>query len=85
MNKSQFGLWLRRYSEKAGLENRITPHLLRHACATHLLKNRASLRHIQELFGHSFLSTTQIYTRLEITDLKDTLKRYHPRENFGGE
>lgn len=82
MKRHQFGLWLHKYSEMAGLQNHVTPHLLRHACATHLLKNGASLRHIQELLGHQYLSTTQIYTRVEIGDLREVLKRCHPREVF---
>lgn len=82
MKRHQFGVWLHKYSEIAGLRHHITPHLLRHACATHLLKNGASLRHIQELLGHQYLSTTQIYTRVEIEDLREVLKRCHPREDF---
>jgi integrase/recombinase XerD len=70
------------YAKKAGLKVRITPHILRHSCATHLLKNGASLRHIQLLLGHENLSTTQIYTRVEITDLRDVVRRCHPREKF---
>jgi integrase/recombinase XerD len=76
------GVALHRYAEKADLMVNITPHVLRHSCATHLLKNKASLRHIQTLLGHKYLSTTQIYTRVEITDLREVLRRCHPRENF---
>lgn len=63
----------------AGLRSRVTPHSLRHAFATHMLKGKASLRHIQEMLGHALLSTTQIYTRVDITDLKDVHRRCHPR------
>ena len=73
---------LHHYAKKAGIELRITPHVLRHSCATHLLKNGAGLRHIQLLLGHEYLSTTQIYTRVEITDLRDVVRRCHPREKF---
>lgn len=73
---------LHHYAKKAELKVRITPHVLRHSCATHLLKNGASLRHIQLLLGHEYLSTTQIYTRVEITDLRDVVRRCHPREKF---
>jgi site-specific recombinase XerD len=58
----------------------VTPHVFRHTCATHMLKGRAGIRHIQELLGHRCLATTQRYTRLEITDLKQEHRRCHPRE-----
>ena len=74
-------IWMvRKYAKKAKIEKHITPHSFRHTCATHLLKNRASLRHIQELLGHSSIETTQIYTRVDITDLKRAHKKYHTRE-----
>ena len=63
-----------------GIEKRLTPHGLRHACATHLLDRHADLRHIQELLGHSSVETTQIYTHVSIGHLKETLQRCHPRE-----
>jgi len=63
----------------AGLSVRATPHMLRHACATHLLKGGASVRHIQALLGHKRLSTTAIYTRVAVADLHEVLKRAHPR------
>ena len=72
---------VRRNAEKAGLP-RITPHLLRHCCATHMLRNRAGLRHLQTLLGHSSAETTQRYTRVEITDLREVHQRCHPRERF---
>jgi integrase/recombinase XerD len=70
---------LRRYAKPAGLEH-LTPHTLRHACATHLLKNGAGIRYVQELLGHKDLGSTQLYTHITITTLKDVHKRYHPRE-----
>ena len=82
MNRWTVSKDLHLYAKRASLKTRITPHILRHTCATHLLRNGASLRHIQALLGHQFLSTTQIYTRVEITDLRDVLRRCHPRENF---
>lgn len=69
-----------RYVALAGLDRKITPHGLRHACATHMLRGRASVRHIQELLGHRQLSTTQLYTHVEIEDLKAVHARTHPRE-----
>ena len=73
-------LRLHRYAEALGIDKRLTPHGLRHACATHLLERRAELRHIQELLGHASVATTQIYTHVSIGHLKETLQRCHPRE-----
>lgn len=70
----------RRCSKKAGIK--FTPHSLRHACATHLLKNGADIRYIQALLGHSSLMTTQLYTKVDMTDLKTMHETYHPRETF---
>jgi len=64
----------------AGIERRVTPHSLRHACATHMLENGADLRHLQELLGHASLSTTQVYTHLSLRHLRETYARCHPRE-----
>jgi integrase/recombinase XerD len=58
---------------------RVTPHTLRHTFASHMLKGRASLRHLQEMLGHARLTTTQIYTKVDITDLKEVHRRCHPR------
>jgi integrase/recombinase XerD len=80
INHSNLIWTVRKYVKKAGFTKNITPHSLRHTCATHLLKNKASLRHIQELLGHSSIETTQVYTQLELTDLKKAHKLYHPRE-----
>ncbi len=68
------------YVKKAGINKTITPHTFRHTCATHMLKGKASIRHIQEMLGHKNLNTTQIYTHVEIGDLKKEHKRTHPRE-----
>ena len=70
---------INRYAKKAGLST-TGPHALRHTCATHLLKGKADIRQIQELLGHACISSTQVYTRVEISDLKRVLRRYHPRE-----
>jgi site-specific recombinase XerD len=60
----------------------IRPHLLRHACATHMLKSGCDIRYIQELLGHKDLTTTQVYTHIDTTDLKKVVGRLHPRSGF---
>jgi len=67
------------YVNKSALHKKITPHTLRHAFASHLLQGGADLRTVQELLGHVSLSTTQVYTHLNKDQIKDTFKRYHPR------
>lgn len=62
---------IKEYAEKAGIKRRVTPHILRHSFATHLLKNGVDIRAIQQLLGHSNLSTTQIYTSVDMHTLKD--------------
>jgi integrase/recombinase XerD len=69
-----------RYGKKAGLKKPIACHSLRHTCATHLLQGKADIRYIQEILGHASLATTQIYTKVEIADLKKVHRRCHPRE-----
>ncbi len=68
------------YAGKARLRKKITTHSFRHTCATHLLKGKADLRAIQEILGHRCLSTTQLYTRVELSDLKRVHRLCHPRE-----
>lgn len=69
-----------RAARSAGLHKRVFPHGLRHTCATGMLKGRADIRYIQELLGHESLSSTQIYTHVEISDLKRVHAQSHPRE-----
>lgn len=64
---------------KAGIKKHITPHTLRHSFATHLLKGKADIRQVQKLLGHRCLSSTEIYTRVEVSDLREVLQRCHPR------
>jgi site-specific recombinase XerD len=72
------GLLVRDYGLEAGLS--VSPHGLRHACATHLLAGGADVRHVQMLLGHHDLRTTARYTRVDLRDLKEMLLRAHPRE-----
>ena len=64
----------------AGITHPVTPHTFRHSCATHMIRNRANIRHVQEMLGHMNLNTTEKYLHLTITDLKEAHHKFHPRE-----
>ncbi len=70
---------IQHWARKARVKKHVTPHTLRHTVATHLLRGRADIRHIQALLGHESLATTQRYTKVEVTDLRRVIERAHPR------
>lgn len=70
--------WLKKWSQSAGFEKNISPHKLRHTCATHLLREGVDLRTIQTLLGHSSISTTEIYTKVENRDMTEAVLKHHP-------
>jgi integrase/recombinase XerD len=82
---SRQGAWdvLTRYARKVGLEGRLSPHVLRHSCATHMLDHGADIRAVQELLGHASISTTQVYTLVSTERLWDVYRSAHPRAQHG--
>ena len=80
LTKANICILLKKYLKQAGIEKNCSPHGIRHSCATHLLKFGADVRHIQQLLRHASLDTTQIYTRVNVEDLKEAQLKYHPRE-----
>ena len=78
---SRQGFWklIKYYQHIAGIETDITPHTLRHSCAAHLLENGADLHSIQEMMGHADISSTQVYSRMMNSKIKDVYAKAHPR------
>ncbi len=83
---SRQGAWaiVRRYGDRVGLGDRLTPHVLRHSCATHLLDHGADVRAVQELLGHASITTTQVYTLVSPERLRSVYDAAHPRARRRG-
>jgi integrase/recombinase XerD len=79
LNKNTVAAIVTRIVQQSGITKKVSPHTFRHTMATHMLKNDADIRHIQAILGHASLTTTEIYTHLEIEDLKEAVRRAHPR------
>ncbi len=79
------GVWrrIRIHGDRAGLGQALTPHTLRHSCATHMLDHGADIRTVQELLGHASISTTQVYTMVSTTRLREVYDAAHPRARLG--
>ncbi len=79
LTRQGFWLILKAYAAKANITSKITPHIIRHSFATHLLRGGAPLRHVQELLGHASITTTQVYTHLASEHMREEYNKAHPR------
>jgi integrase/recombinase XerD len=79
LSYATLAILVRRWGREIGVRA-LHPHALRHACATHLLRGGADIRHVQEILGHRWLKTTALYTRVTLDDLRKVIARAHPRE-----
>lgn len=78
LRRADLSLLIQSFAKDAGINTHVTPHIIRHSIATHLLKNGMDIRYIQELLGHEDLRTTERYTKIENKDLQEMVERHHP-------
>ena len=79
MSRQGFWKMLKGYAQEAGIHRDITPHTLRHSFAVHMLQNGADVKSVQEMLGHSDISSTQIYLGMNVARMRDVYMKAHPR------